>query len=262
MFANQLALPCVLSTFGPRQHLDRAIFDYLSRFNHVKLILSLHQFPRDQFELEFPYDPGSNLLTTFLRATINCIFFAAWGDLEPDKFTMSTLMDSCNWVDTGQGRNHLSFLWFILKDLVREEKIQRVLEEITGRQYELSPYILVNKAVVFLFAMFGSVHKSWSTSQVEDFQGSGNFQCVKKVFFEHIHETKDGVFFIKTHDGLTLVLCGPKQQGANQFILQELAAQGLASMVMLMPIIRGFHNVLWIIDMSDYEVIKLTIVGT
>nr|XP_009759353.1 PREDICTED: uncharacterized protein LOC104211908 [Nicotiana sylvestris] len=128
-------------------------------------------------------------------------------------------MDSCNWVDTGQGRNHLSFLWFILKDLVREEKYRGYSRKLL------------------------EVHKSWSTSQVEDFQGSGNFQCVKKVFFEHIHETKDGVFFIKTHDGLTLVLCGPKQQGANQFILQELAAQGLASLFCsFAALLRLFHG--------------------
>ncbi|XP_060181667.1 uncharacterized protein LOC132611265 [Lycium barbarum] len=44
------------------------IFAYLSDFNHAKLPLSLYRFPPDQFGLDFPFDPSSSLLTTFLDA--------------------------------------------------------------------------------------------------------------------------------------------------------------------------------------------------
>lgn len=53
---------------------------------------------------------------------------------------------------------------------------------------------------------------------------------VKDVLFEPVRKTQDAMFFFKTPDGMW-VPCGPKQQGAVQITMQELAGKGLASKV-------------------------------
>lgn len=53
---------------------------------------------------------------------------------------------------------------------------------------------------------------------------------VKDVLFEPVRKTQDAMFFIKTSDNMW-VPCGPKQRGAVQTTMQELAAKGLASKV-------------------------------
>lgn len=53
---------------------------------------------------------------------------------------------------------------------------------------------------------------------------------VNEVLFEPVRKTQDAEFFIKTRDGLW-VPCGPRQPGAIQTNMQELAAKGLASKV-------------------------------
>ena len=45
-----------------------------------------------------------------------------------------------------------------------------------------------------------------------------------------MRKTQDAMFFIKTQEGLW-VPCGPKQPGAVQITMQELAAQGLGEKV-------------------------------
>lgn len=53
---------------------------------------------------------------------------------------------------------------------------------------------------------------------------------VKDVLFEPVRKTQDAMFFIKTSNDMWMP-CGPKQRGAVQTTMQELAAQGLASKV-------------------------------
>lgn len=54
---------------------------------------------------------------------------------------------------------------------------------------------------------------------------------VKDVLFEPVRKTQDAMFFTQTSNG-TWVPCGPKQPGAVQTTMQELAAKGLASQVL------------------------------
>ena len=53
---------------------------------------------------------------------------------------------------------------------------------------------------------------------------------VKDVLFEPVRKTQDAMFFIKTSDGMWMP-CGPKQPGAVQTTMQDLAAKGLAAKV-------------------------------
>lgn len=53
---------------------------------------------------------------------------------------------------------------------------------------------------------------------------------VKDVLFEPVRKTQDAMFFYKNSDNM-FIPCGPKQPGAVQITMQELAAQGLASQV-------------------------------
>ena len=53
---------------------------------------------------------------------------------------------------------------------------------------------------------------------------------VKDVLFEPVRKTQDAMFFFKNPEGMWIP-CGPKQQGAVQTSMQELAAKGLASKV-------------------------------
>lgn len=81
--------------------------------------------------------------------------------------------------------------------------------------------------------------------KTEGFSGSDISVCVNEVLFEPVRKTQDAEFFIKTRDGLW-VPCGPRQPGAIQTNMQELAAQGLASKITPPPIsIRDFDRVLW-----------------
>jgi hypothetical protein len=54
---------------------------------------------------------------------------------------------------------------------------------------------------------------------------------VKDVLFEPVRKTQDAMFFVKTSNNMWMP-CGPKQPGAVQISMQELAAQGLASQVL------------------------------
>lgn len=49
------------------------------------------------------------------------------------------------------------------------------------------------------------------------------------MLFEPVRKTQDAQFFIKDSD--MWIPCGPRQPGAVQTDMQELAAQGLASKV-------------------------------
>lgn len=53
---------------------------------------------------------------------------------------------------------------------------------------------------------------------------------VKDVLFEPVRKTQDAMFFFKTSNGMWMP-CGPKQSGAVQISMQELAAKGLAEQV-------------------------------
>jgi hypothetical protein len=55
-------------------------------------------------------------------------------------------------------------------------------------------------------------------------------QQVKDVLFEPVRKTQDAMFFFKA-DGGMWTPCGPKQPGAVQTTMQELAAKGLAAQV-------------------------------
>ncbi|KAL6011250.1 Vacuolar protein sorting-associated protein 4B [Asimina triloba] len=67
---------------------------------------------------------------------------------------------------------------------------------------------------------------------------------VKDVLFEPVRKTQDAMFFIKTSDGMWMP-CGPKQPGAIQTTMQDLAAKGLASEILPPPITRtDFDKVL------------------
>ncbi|KAL6499722.1 Vacuolar protein sorting-associated protein 4B [Orobanche gracilis] len=80
--------------------------------------------------------------------------------------------------------------------------------------------------------------------KTEGFSGSDISVCVKDVLFEPVRKTQDAMFFIKTPNGLWMP-CGPKQPGAVQISLQELAAQGLAAKIIPPPISRtDFDKVL------------------
>ncbi|KAL2557367.1 Protein SUPPRESSOR OF K(+) TRANSPORT GROWTH DEFECT 1 [Forsythia ovata] len=80
--------------------------------------------------------------------------------------------------------------------------------------------------------------------KTEGFSGSDISVCVKDVLFEPVRKTQDAMFFIKTSNG-TWIPCGPKQPGAVQITMQELAAEGLASMITPPPISRtDFDKVL------------------
>lgn len=94
--------------------------------------------------------------------------------------------------------------------------------------------------------------------KTEGFSGSDVSVCVKDVLFEPVRKTQDAMFFVKTNSG-TWVPCGPKQPGAVQITMQELAAQGLASQIIPPPISKtDFDKVLArqrpTVSKSDLEV--------
>lgn len=57
-----------------------------------------------------------------------------------------------------------------------------------------------------------------------------NLWQVKDVLFEPVRKTQDAMFFFKSADG-TWMPCGPKQSGAIQITMQDLAEKGLAEKV-------------------------------
>ncbi|GAB2269658.1 Vacuolar protein sorting-associated protein 4B [Dionaea muscipula] len=94
--------------------------------------------------------------------------------------------------------------------------------------------------------------------KTEGFSGSDISVCVKDVLFEPVRKTQDAMFFYKSK-GDTWVPCGPKQPGAVQITMQELAAQGLASKIVPPPIMKSdFDKVLArqrpTVSKSDLEV--------
>ncbi|KAJ0502940.1 putative vesicle-fusing ATPase [Helianthus annuus] len=94
--------------------------------------------------------------------------------------------------------------------------------------------------------------------KTEGFSGSDIAVCVKDVLFEPVRKTQDAMFFVNTNDGLW-VPCGPKQPGAVQTTMQDLAAKGLAAKISPPPIMRAdFDKVLArqkpTVSKSDLEV--------
>ncbi|XP_074268157.1 protein SUPPRESSOR OF K(+) TRANSPORT GROWTH DEFECT 1-like isoform X2 [Silene latifolia] len=81
-------------------------------------------------------------------------------------------------------------------------------------------------------------------SKTEGFSGSDISVCVKDVLFEPVRKTQDAMFFIKTKDDIWMP-CGPRQPGAVQTTMQELATKGLAAKIVPPPIARiDFEKVL------------------
>ncbi|KAB2073936.1 hypothetical protein ES319_A07G119200v1 [Gossypium barbadense] len=80
--------------------------------------------------------------------------------------------------------------------------------------------------------------------RTDGFSGSDISVCVKDVLFEPVRKTQDAMFFFKTPDDMWMP-CGPKQPGAVQITMQELAAKGLAAQILPPPISRSdFDKVL------------------
>ncbi|KAF6165989.1 hypothetical protein GIB67_012886 [Kingdonia uniflora] len=80
--------------------------------------------------------------------------------------------------------------------------------------------------------------------KTEGFSGSDISVTVKDVLFEPVRKTQDAMFFFKSTDDMW-VPCGPKQRGAVQVSMQELAEQGLAAKILPPPITKSdFDKVL------------------
>ncbi|KAG7653528.1 P-loop containing nucleoside triphosphate hydrolase [Arabidopsis suecica] len=80
--------------------------------------------------------------------------------------------------------------------------------------------------------------------RTEGFSGSDVAVCVKDVLFEPVRKTQDAMFFFNAPDG-TWIPCGPKQPGAIQITMQDLAEKGLAGKIIPPPIARtDFEKVL------------------
>ena len=94
--------------------------------------------------------------------------------------------------------------------------------------------------------------------KTEGFSGSDIAVCVKDVLFEPVRKTQDAMFFINTPNDMW-VPCGPKQPGAVQISMQDLAGKGLASKILPPPITKNdFDKVLArqrpTVSKSDLEV--------
>ncbi|XP_047316666.1 protein SUPPRESSOR OF K(+) TRANSPORT GROWTH DEFECT 1-like [Impatiens glandulifera] len=94
--------------------------------------------------------------------------------------------------------------------------------------------------------------------KTEGFSGSDIAVCVKDVLFEPVRKTQDAMYFFETRDG-SLIPCGPKQPGAIQTTMQDLAAKGLGSKITPPPITKSdFDKVLTrqkpTVSKSDLEV--------
>ncbi|WMV33875.1 hypothetical protein MTR67_027260 [Solanum verrucosum] len=86
------------------------------------------------------------------RVTRNSVFCVSSDDLDHDKLIMSTLWNSCIWVDNILEQNLPGFLSYKSRVFGREEKLQGLLEALAARYSEQFPNILVNKDDVLLFA--------------------------------------------------------------------------------------------------------------
>ncbi|RYQ97830.1 hypothetical protein Ahy_B08g093901 isoform F [Arachis hypogaea] len=81
-------------------------------------------------------------------------------------------------------------------------------------------------------------------SRTDGFSGSDISVCVKDVLFEPVRKTQDAMYFYKSPEGMWIP-CGPKQPGAIQTTMQDLASKGLASKILPPPITRtDFEKVL------------------
>ncbi|XP_076947825.1 protein SUPPRESSOR OF K(+) TRANSPORT GROWTH DEFECT 1-like [Bidens hawaiensis] len=94
--------------------------------------------------------------------------------------------------------------------------------------------------------------------KTEGFSGSDIAVCVNEVLFEPVRKTQDAMFFIKKSDD-TWVPCGPRQPGAIEITMQDLATRGEASKIIPPPISRtDFDKVLArqkpTVSKSDLEV--------
>ncbi|OIT35732.1 hypothetical protein A4A49_03292 [Nicotiana attenuata] len=87
-------LPCTLSASKCDQFINMSTFDSYNTLGHAALLI-LHQFFLDQFGIDFPFDPGTSLLTTSLIVTRNCGFCDALGNLKPNRFKRSTSGTFC-----------------------------------------------------------------------------------------------------------------------------------------------------------------------
>jgi len=76
--------------------------------------------------------------------------------------------------------------------------------------------------------------------KTEGFSGSDIAVCVKDVLFEPVRKTQDAMFFKKfsTEEGEMWMPCGPREPGAVQTTMQELAAEGLAAKILPPPIAK------------------------
>ncbi|KAL9247304.1 hypothetical protein vseg_020748 [Gypsophila vaccaria] len=80
--------------------------------------------------------------------------------------------------------------------------------------------------------------------KTEGFSGSDIAVCVKDVLFEPVRKTQDAMFFVKMKNDIWIP-CGPRQPGAVQTTMEELATKGLASKIVPPPIARtDFEKVL------------------
>lgn len=68
-----------------------------------------------------------------------------------------------------------------------------------------------------------------------------NLWQVKDVLFEPVRKTQDAMFFFKSADG-TWMPCGPKQSGAIQITMQDLAEKGLAEKVCILSLEAVFSD--------------------
>lgn len=84
--------------------------------------------------------------------------------------------------------------------------------------------------------------------RTEGFSGSDISVCVKDVLFEPVRKTQDAMHFqrVITKDGDEMLMpCGPRQHGAMQTTMQDLAAKGLAAQILPPPITKtDFDKVL------------------
>ncbi|OIT33638.1 hypothetical protein A4A49_05838, partial [Nicotiana attenuata] len=92
---NLETMSCMLFGGTYNQLLNRGTFSHSSDLGRVDLVLPLHRYLPGQFELDFPFDPGSSLLTTFLRVTKNCVLCSASSNFERDKFVTFTMWNPC-----------------------------------------------------------------------------------------------------------------------------------------------------------------------
>ncbi|GJP50751.1 hypothetical protein CLOM_g9920, partial [Closterium sp. NIES-68] len=83
--------------------------------------------------------------------------------------------------------------------------------------------------------------------KTDGFSGSDIAVCVKDVLFEPVRKTQDAMHFKKvSKDGdMCYMPCGPREAGAIQTTMEELAAQGLGEKIVPPPIMKSdFDKVL------------------